>query len=49
MLGSVVLHFLEFLINASNARQSKLLDGGTSDPISPSAGKPRYDLQEKEW
>ncbi|KAM6415371.1 FYN-binding protein 2 [Rhynochetos jubatus] len=26
-----------------NARQNKQLDGGRSDPISPSAGKPRYD------
>ena len=44
MQGSIILHFLKFLVNASNARQSKWLDGGTSDPISPSAGTPRYDL-----
>lgn len=44
MQGLIILHFLKFLVSASNARQSEWLAGGTSDPISPSAGKPGYDL-----
>ncbi|CAN8217194.1 unnamed protein product [Coccothraustes coccothraustes] len=44
MQGSIMLRFPKPLVPASRERHSKELGGGTSDPLSPSAGKPRYDL-----
>lgn len=49
MQGSIMLHFPKPFVPAGDERQSRQLGGGTSDPISPSAGKPWNDLwQEKD-